>query len=331
MIGLVLLVLIVGALIAAIWGRKTAQNCLGSLFWFAISGISFVIIAITMAISPQFRAGALVVGTLWVACVAWMIIQFSTESRQLKRRQEEHEKQRQVEHRQREQTSNDLLAQLRTALTHQDDEQCRVIGEQLQHQGLLWQALPLAEMTANDIDPLKRLCAIRVLQYPALQAAILRGASGARNSARGRVDPKYAMQVGQLLCRLARNSNETKRNRVAAIVAVGKGGYYPAIPQLFDLLHDPVGDVRAAVCNSVARLSDDEDIGPQEIEQVIAALHDPYERVRREAAQALGDLESFTALQPLQMVAANVNEIAEVRQAANAAVEKIKHRARTKA
>ena len=291
----------------------------GMLFGWALPRNTLIFIGV---------CAALVYGRMWFDA--------SRDNRTTKQGKQKQERSK-YEARRNEDGIRNATVRLKDALRLKDDRQCRVLCEELHGLGGVSRALPLLELAVNDRDASARLCAIRGLQHRAIDSndannmtEVFDAMFGGKTAATSNCDPQaqeYNERAYQLLAQIINDSAEVTRNRVAATIAIGKGGHAQGVNLLLQLLHDREGDVRAAACNALGHFRADAEGMAQGIETIIHCLQDAHERVRREAAQALGELSDVRALKPLQMVVTNNRESTEVRQAAQQAVTKIQNAA----
>lgn len=216
---------------------------------------------------------------------------------------------------QREAAVQGMLRELGVALQTINENWTGDVCRRLGAYSAMGRAAPALALALEDIDHAVRLCAIRGLRW---------GHEAG--------DAPTEQQSWTLLCGVVASKGEETRLRVAAAVALGSGGYMDCHRALHTYLGSAEGDVRAAACHALGTLAAADPAWRQTIrhhsfDAVLAALGDGHARMRREAAGTLGTLGDPRAVKPLQRLASDPRQPAEVRTAAVGAVQRMQREA----
>lgn len=295
--GIFLVVLVVLALIAIIWGRDAAQSLIGCSFWLievviACLGLYWVYIS-----SHTFF--------WWIVVLAFvpyplylLLVSFKDSIFNACYRQEKQQK------------NNNIKQQimiLDNALRVKDAMLCHSICSTMVSAGTIDEAFPRLEVAISDIDEEVRRCAIIGFGLKAVHSS------------------RFIGRATELLSRVLNDKAEATNLRKNAASAIGQLGSYEGLGSLLNNISDHDRNVRRGIYNGLWIFSTHGSFMlTASVPLLIAGLKDSDADVRLYSAKALGEVRNLQSLLHLQRVQLDSAERADVRQAAVEAVAKIR-------
>lgn len=330
MLGLIVVVLIIGALISVIWGREAAQNIFSSAGGCIGNTIALIILLAIGIFAPIFLV-PMVLLFIGTGIYAYQDQKKSREQDIQRNRERVDEQIRQQNEREKaaiasrnaacihKKALTDALEYLQHAVKATDDAMFNKACRCLRDLGELEHAVPVIELLLNDKRFESRFCGL---------AGIACGYHDANA-----VSTHRATNVALLKLAIDcyQRPKEAAGIRIAALLALGYVDY--ECDQFFlDALCDSDPEVRAAACYSIASIATRRKQSPlsvaahsreQLVNMMINLLNDDSVKVCEQAAITLGILAEPRSLRYLQQIAESSKAQDAVGIAARQAVDAI--------
>lgn len=259
----ILCLLAIFSLIAAIFGRQSAQRGLSLTLGIAGASAYYYIQAILGIglIALAFILPPIGVPLLLIALGVRYVLPFGRALRKSKRESAvldtEHEARQK-----RFYLAERKVDQLRQALAQAVDADTVSLCKELSQDEGWHLALPILNDALSRPKVETRLCAVHGLRHvydPQVVQRIVAGDANFDASSRQHwhnvnFKPELVGEVADKLGKCAVNPREDKRVRVAALIAIGNASYVEAHRSLLALLGDKDEDVRAAACRAARQL-----------------------------------------------------------------------------